>query len=57
MTKLNIGILFGNLDAQFSDGALKAIERARKKILQSNWKNVFKIENIKEEIKAITEGK
>ncbi|MGQ9630582.1 MAG: phosphogluconate dehydrogenase C-terminal domain-containing protein [bacterium] len=54
--KVDIGILFGYIDAQFSDGARLAIERAKKKIFRPDWKKVFEIENILGEIKAITQG-
>ncbi|NLF38105.1 NAD(P)-binding domain-containing protein [bacterium] len=53
---VDIGIMFGGCDAKLSDGARKAVERARKVLLQPDWKRVFSIDYIKEEIKAITKG-
>jgi len=53
---VNIGILFGYLDAQLSDGAKMAVTRARDIIFQPNWKDVFKPENVLQEVKAITQG-
>ena len=53
---VNLGILFGECDARFSNGALKAVERGKKMILQPEWKKVFEPENIYKEIKAITKG-
>ena len=53
---VNIGILFGYIDAQVSDGARMAVERARVSIIQPDWKKVFEPENIMEEVKAITQG-
>jgi hypothetical protein len=53
---VNIGILFGYLDAQLSDGAKMAVTRAREIIFQPNWKDVFKPENVMREVKAITQG-
>jgi D-apionate oxidoisomerase len=50
---VNIGILFGYVGSPFSDGALKAIERGKKKLFQDNWKSVFEPENVKAEIDAI----
>jgi hypothetical protein len=50
---VNIGILFGYVGSPFSDGALKAIERGRKKLFRDDWKSVFEPENVKEEIEAI----
>lgn len=54
---VNVGILFGYIDAQFSDGAKLAVERAMKNIIQPDWKKVFDIENVKQEVKAITQGR
>jgi len=51
-----IGILFGYIDAEVSDGAKLMMERAKKQIFQPNWRDVFKTENIMEQIKAIIEG-
>lgn len=53
---VNIGILFGYIDAQLSDGAKMAVERARKSIFQPDWKKVFEPENVMREVKAITQG-
>jgi len=54
---INVGILFGYLDAQFSDGAKLAVERAKQSIFQPDWKNVFDLENVKKEVKAITQAR
>ena len=53
---VNVGILFGYIDAQLSDGAKMAVSRARKSIFQPNWKDVFKPEKVLQEVKAITQG-
>ncbi len=53
----NIGILFGFIDAQVSDGAKLAVERAKSKILQPDWKKVFDPENILAEVRSITQSK
>lgn len=50
---VNIGILFGYIGSPFSDGALKAIERGKKKIIRDDWKSVFEPENVMDDIKAI----
>ena len=52
----NIGILFGFIDAQVSDGAKLAVERAKKSILQPDWKKVFEKENVLKEVSSITHG-
>lgn len=53
---VTIGILFGFIDAEVSDGARLMMERAKQRIFQSDWKKVFEPESILEEIKAITQG-
>jgi D-apionate oxidoisomerase len=54
--KVNIGILFGYIGSPFSDGALMAIERGKKKLFQPDWASVFEPDNVMAEIKAITAG-
>ncbi len=53
---VNVGILFRFIDAQVSDGAKMAVERARQSIFQPDWKKVFEPENVMSEVKAITQG-
>jgi hypothetical protein len=53
---VNIGILFQYIDAQLSDGAKMAVSRARTRLFHSDWKDIFKVENIMTEVKAITQG-
>ena len=53
---VSIGILFGLIDAQVSDGARLAVERAKKTIFQPDWKKVFETENVIAEVKSITAG-
>jgi hypothetical protein len=53
---VNIGILFGYIDAQLSDGAKMAVARARQNLFQPDWKAVFEPENVLREVKAITQG-
>lgn len=53
---VNVGILFKFIDAELSDGAKMAVARARQNLFQPNWKDVFKLENVYEEVKAITQG-
>ncbi len=53
--RIEIAILFGHLPgAQFSDGAKKAIERAKRTLFQPDWKNVFEPQSLAESIHAIT---
>ena len=53
---VNVGILFNYIDAELSDGAKLAVSRARERIFQPDWKNVFESENVLAEVKAITQG-
>jgi hypothetical protein len=53
---VNIGILFKYIDAQLSDGAKMAVSRARQRLFQPDWKDVFLRENVMTEVKAITQG-
>jgi len=55
--KVNVGILFGFIDAQLSDGAKLAVARAKQTIFQPDWKRVFEPENVLAEVKAITRGR
>jgi hypothetical protein len=54
---VNIGILFGYIDAELSDGAKLAVERGKKRILQPGWKTVFEPESVLEEVRAITQSR
>jgi hypothetical protein len=54
---IDVAILFGYLDAQFSDGAKLAAERAMQQIIQPDWKKVFEKNSIMSEVAAITGGK
>jgi hypothetical protein len=53
---IDIAILFGFLNAQFSDGAKMAVQRGMEQIIKPDWKKVFEPESIMKEVRAITEG-
>ncbi len=53
---IDIAILFGFLNAQFSDGAKMAAQRGMAAIIQPDWKKIFEPEAIMSEVRAITEG-
>jgi ketol-acid reductoisomerase len=55
--RVNTGILFGYIDAEVSDGAKLAVERAKARLLQPDWKAVFEPENVRAEVRAIVEGR
>jgi len=51
---VELAIIFGEIDAQLSDGAIMAARRAASKILTPDWKQVFEPQNIMAEIHEIT---
>lgn len=51
---IELAIVFGEINAPFSDGAKKAIEIAKSQIFKPDWKKVFEPENIKQCIEIIT---
>ena len=53
---VTIGFKFGFIEGDFSEGCKVAIERAKKRIFQSDWLKVLDKENILAEINAITEA-
>lgn len=50
---VNIGILFGYLDTNFSDAALLMVERAKQQLIQPDWKKVFEPDNLAGQVDAI----
>lgn len=50
---VNLGILFGLLDAQFSDGAKLMVERAKQQLLQPDWRQVFARDHLAGQVEAI----
>ena len=55
--RVNLGILFGYIDAQVSDGAKLAVKGAKKSVFQPDWKKVFEPENVVEQVTAIVQGR
>lgn len=53
--RTNVGMLFGYIDAEVSDGAKLAMRRGKEAIFQSDWKKVFEPQNVMEQVKAIVE--
>ncbi|MFN0120976.1 MAG: phosphogluconate dehydrogenase C-terminal domain-containing protein [Blastocatellia bacterium] len=51
---IELAILFDEIPVQFSDGAKKAMERARAQIIQPDWKSIFEPENIRACLEDIT---
>lgn len=55
--RVNLGILFGYIDAEVSDGAKLAVERAKRSVFQPDWKKVFEPESVMEQVQAIVQGR
>ncbi|MFW5782902.1 MAG: phosphogluconate dehydrogenase C-terminal domain-containing protein [Spirochaetota bacterium] len=53
---VNIGILFGYLGIDVSEGAKRAVERGRKAILRDDWRKVFEPAHVMEEVRAIVDA-
>ncbi len=51
---IQLAVLFGELPIQFSDAAIKALNRAESILFKDDWKQVFEMDNIREQINAIT---
>lgn len=52
--RIEFGIIFGYTDFPFSDGALKAIDEAKRTLFQPDWEErAFDTENVKESTEAI----
>lgn len=51
---IELAILFDEIPVQFSDGAKKAMERARAQLIQPDWKNIFEPESIRACLEEIT---
>ncbi len=51
---IQLAVLFGELPIQFSDAAIKALNRAESILFKDDWQQVFEMDNIREQIDAIT---
>ena len=54
---IELAIVFNEIDWQFSAGAQKAIEEAKKVLFQPDWKRVFEPASIRESVEKITGAK
>jgi hypothetical protein len=52
---IQLAVLFNELPIQFSDAAIKALERAESILFKEGWEEIFEMDNIREQIKAITQ--
>ena len=53
---VTVGMVFGFIDAEMSDGCKMAIERAKETLFQPDWKKIFDSEILQAEIEAIARG-
>ena len=53
---IELAIVFDEIDWEFSDGAKVAIEKAKEKVFQADWKKVFDREHLLESVKDIVKG-
>jgi hypothetical protein len=51
---IELAIVFEEIGAPFSDGAKKAIEKAKTQIFRPDWKKVFEPEAVRESVEMIT---
>lgn len=51
---IQLALFFEELNIRFSDGAIKAMDRARDQIIQPDWKRVFEPEEIRASLDEIT---
>jgi len=54
---VNTGILFGLINAEVSDGAKMAVQRAKQNIFQPDWRKVFEPDYLMNEVRAITQAR
>ncbi|PCJ96321.1 MAG: semialdehyde dehydrogenase [Flavobacteriaceae bacterium] len=52
---IQLAVLFGELPIKFSDAAIKAMERAESILFKEGWEAIFEMDDIRAQIKAITE--
>lgn len=52
---IELAIVFEEIGSPFSDGAKKAIEKAKAQIFRPDWKRVFEPENVRESVAMITQ--
>jgi len=52
--RIELAVLFNEIPGVFSDGCNKAIEHAKPTILKENWRDIFKPEDVKEQIRVMT---
>lgn len=52
--RIQIAVLFGEVDGTFSDAAYKISARARSILFQENWQTIFEMDDIRRQVRDIT---
>lgn len=52
--RIQIAVLFGEVNGTFSDAAYKISQRARSVLFQENWQHIFEIDDIRKQVRDIT---
>jgi len=52
--RIELAIVFGFADFPFSDGAILAIEKAKKRLFRDDWKKIMEIESVQHSVREIT---
>jgi D-apionate oxidoisomerase len=52
--RIQIAVLFKEVNGSFSDAAYKISKRAKPILFKENWKEIFEMDNIREQVKDIT---
>jgi hypothetical protein len=52
--RIQIAVLFKEVNGTFSDAAYKISKRAKPLLFRENWQKIFEIDDIKEQVKDIT---
>lgn len=53
--RIQIAVLFGEVNGTFSDAAYKISRRARKILFQEGWQKIFELSDIREQVRDITQ--
>jgi hypothetical protein len=52
--RIQIAVLFGEVNGTFSDAAYKISARARSILFQENWQRIFEMDDIRRQVRDIT---
>lgn len=52
--RIQIAVLFKEVNGSFSDAAYKISKRAKPIIFKDNWQNIFEMDDIRQQVRNIT---